>query len=151
MKKYLLLYVFLFLFLSCTDFNNNRLEGKWEGQDNNGKEVVLIFKKNNDFDMLTNNQSIYQSLSDSDLSIKDLSIKYEAIMDVIPHHLYIKVDSKERQVAEKMPLGIFKFSKGKLVIRESIEYTRTIGIIPVGKRYELPTDFNGPLMILKRK
>lgn len=60
--------------------------------------------------------------------------------------LFVTDDEEER-----IPLAIYKIENNKLILRDTIEYHRSLGGIDMGvSRYEFPEDFNGILRVFDR-
>jgi|TARA_B100001964_G_C14011981_1_gene499762 hypothetical protein len=138
--KYLLL-VFSLAFASHAWGGDNNIIGKWQGQ--NTKDGVMIFYENGKLDLLSKDGKPAFSGKSAP------TITWEAIIEVIPHQLYINMSHKDRR--ERIPLGIYKIVKNKLILREPITYHRTMGGFDMGvSRYEIPKDFSGILKVFKR-
>ena len=78
-----------------------------------------------------------------------VSIKYEAIAEIEPYQLYIIMSTDEKY--QRTPFGIYKIEGNKLIIRQPIEYHRTLGGFNLGvSRYEIPKDFNGVVEVFEK-
>jgi len=126
-------------FISCNSKKGNKsLVGKWKGV--NSKDGFMVFYKDGKADIL--NENGVSAFDDK----KNVKINYEVITEVSPHQIYLTIS--ENDESQRIPLGIFKIQNGKLIIRDPIEYHRTMGGFDLGvSRYELPKDFNGILRV----
>jgi len=142
-KKILFMLIFPFLLFGCGEklkfdsnsFNKNPLIGTWKGLTANGTYEHIIFKENGSIEILDEEMT-------NPYSGKGISLSYEAINEVTPHQLYITM--KFQGKSERIPLGIYKIKNEKMVLREPIEYHKSIGGFDLGvSRYEMPKDFSG--------
>ena len=140
MKKAIL--TFLVIFTSCGLIDSSQsIVGKWKGK--NVEDGIMIFKKNGEFDIL--DKSGISAFGDK----TKISIKYEAITEVEPNQLYIIFTDENK--SHRAPLGIFKIENRKLILREAIEFHRTVGGFDMGvSRYEMPKDFSGVIKIFEK-
>ena len=141
MKK--AIFIFLIFITTCgfIDFNQPII-GKWKG--NNPKDGILVFKKNGEFNVIDENGKSVFEPTDS-----KVTIKYEILTELEPNQLYLNFFNENE--THRVPFGIFKIEKGKLFLRESIEYHRTLGGIDIGvSRYEMPKDFSGIIKVFDK-
>lgn len=125
--------------LSACDLipSSSDVTGKWKSE---GESEIMIFHKNNSFELIDANG---KSMIDKSSGAK---ATWQAITEVTPHQLYVKIETDKK--SKKIPLGIYKVSNGKLILRPPKTFHNTIGGMSLGiSRYEMPTDFNGVLNV----
>lgn len=130
------------LTLSACDLisSSSNITGSWKSEVDNG---TMIFHQNGTFELLDKDGV---SLFDIKSGVK---ATWETITEVTPNQLYVKIETKDG--FEKIPLGIYKISKSKLIIREPKTFYNTIGGISLGvSRYEMAKDFSGVLSVYTR-
>lgn len=141
--KRIIIIPFLLLFLpSCALLSSkDSLVGKWEGK--NPEDGILEFKINGEINLFDKNgRSAF-----TEKEVKKVS--YENVTEVTPHQIYLNFSVNEK--TERIPFGIYKIENEKLIIRDPIEYHRTLGGFDMGvSRYEIPKDFNGIIRVFKR-
>ena len=138
----ILIFLIIILLSSCTLFKSDEtIIGKWIGF--NSEDGIIEFKENGVLLIFDKNgKSVF-----SKEEIKNIS--YEAINEVIPHQIYLNMS--ENGKTEIIPFGIYKIENDKLIIRDPIEYHRTLGGFDMGvSRYEIPKDFNGFVRVFKK-
>ena len=140
LKSIILFSIFI---IACSgSSSSDNLIGTWRGIED-GKFIYLIFKRNGDLEMLDHNR---KPISEDD---ENISTKYEAITEIEPHQLYIIMSTAENY--QRTPFGIYKIEGNKLIIRQPIEYHRTLGGFDLGvSRYETPKDFNGVVEVFEK-
>lgn len=134
-------FFFIILLGACDLISNSAdVTGSWKSDDEVG---TMIFHKNGNFDLL--NQDGTSMLDKSSGG----NATWLTITEVTPYQLYVKIETVDK--SEKIPLGIYKISKGKLIIRQPKTFHNTIGGVSLGiSRYEMPTDFSGVLSVYTR-
>ena len=139
----IILFILAISLSACDSFSGSSdIAGKWKCED---ASDAMIFDKSGTFALINVDG---KSLVDKFPGAK---ITWQAITEVTPHQLYIVIETDNRKV-EKIPLGIYKVSNDKLILREPKTFHNTIGGISLGvSRYEMPTDFNGVLSVCTRK
>jgi hypothetical protein len=120
--------------------SNKTIIGKWieNGYDKSGS---IEFKKNGIVILYdSNGKSLFPTIN----------ITYENITEVTPHQIYWNISYNGEMI--RKPFCIYKIENDKLIMRDPIEYHRTLGGVDMGvSRYEIPKDFNGVIRVFKRK
>ncbi len=148
-RTFIFVLILLTIVLTSCDFstNDDNIVGKWKGQ--NEEDGIMIFYKNGIFEILDKDgKSVFVGDSVFDGESKP-SMTWEAITEVEPHQVYITMTIGDK--IERIPLGIYKIENNKLILRNPIEYHRTIGGLDMGiSRYEIPKDFSGIVTVFER-
>ncbi len=148
-STFIFVLILLTIVLTSCDFstNDDNIAGKWKGQ--NEEDGIMIFYKNGTFEVLDKDgKSVFVGEPVFDGESKP-SMTWEAITEIEPHQLYITMTIGDK--SERIPWGIYKIENNKLILREPIEYHRTIGGLDMGvSRYEIPKDFSGIVTVFER-
>jgi len=130
--------------VAACDDGSDGLRGTWVGEDHTGIPLTLTFGPGRSFSMVADGDDNILEL------VGDMRLEYEAIPELKPARLSIRVVQHD-SVLGKIPFGVYRVARSRLVLCLVRTHHETIGGIPLGvSGFEWPDELTGQCSVLER-